>query len=111
MQRSAHKFSLIAKDQSHEQTNKTLQTNGGISDLYANPDAMVLHMLSAPDSGCVVKEFEELLASQNQSTTHLQEAQPLQIRFLRDVKNVSAVSKRMEKSVSRQQCRTCNTWN
>ena len=29
IQRSHHKFSLIAKDQSHEQSNKKLQSGGG----------------------------------------------------------------------------------
>ncbi len=91
VQWSAHKFPLITKDQSHEQTNKILQANGGISYLYDNPDARALHMLSAPHSVHVVKEFEDLLTSPIQSTAHHEEAQPFQIRFLRDVKALSAV--------------------
>ena len=63
VQRSLHKFSLIGKDQSHEQNNKILQCNGGISDLYDNPDAMTLHVLSAPDSARIVDEFENSRAS------------------------------------------------
>ncbi len=54
---------------------------------------MALHMLSAPDSAHVVKKFEKLLTSENQSTAHHEEAQPIQIRFLRDVKALSAVLK------------------
>ncbi len=48
-------------------------------------------MLLAPGSARVVNEFEELLNSQNQSTAHHEETQSLQIRFLRDVKDLSAV--------------------
>lgn len=74
VQCSAHKFSLMGKDQSHEQTDKTLQANGGISHLYDNPDAMALHMLSAPESAHIISEFEDVLSSRDQSTAHHEEA-------------------------------------
>ncbi len=85
------KGNFVVQQSTHEQTNKILKANGGISDLYDNHVARALHMLSAPDSARVVKEFEDLQTSQTQSTTHHEEAQPLQIRFLRDVKALSAV--------------------
>ena len=44
-QKSSHKFSLIGKDQSHEQSNKTLQAHGGAEGLYAYPEALTLFML------------------------------------------------------------------
>ena len=81
VQRSLHKFSLIWKHQSHEQSNEILQSNGGISDLYDNPDAIALHMLSAPDSACNFDEFENICASRDQSTAHHEEAPSLQIKF------------------------------
>ena len=39
-QRSAHKFSLISKDQSHEQCNKNLQVHDSAVGLYENPEAL-----------------------------------------------------------------------
>ena len=87
IQRSLHKFPLIWKDQSHEQSNKNLQSNVGISDLYT-PDARTLHMLSAPDSARIVDEFENILASRDQSTAHHEEAPSLKIKFI-DVKSLA----------------------
>ena len=46
VQRSAHKFSLIGKDQSHEQSNKNLQAHGGAVGLYENHEALTLFMLA-----------------------------------------------------------------
>jgi hypothetical protein len=40
VQRSLHKFSLIGKDQSHEQSNKSLQAHGGAVGLYESPEAL-----------------------------------------------------------------------
>ena len=37
VQKSAKKFSLIAKDQAHEQSNKSLQAHGGAVGFYENP--------------------------------------------------------------------------
>jgi len=49
VQRSAHKFSLISKDQSHEQYNKNLQAHGGAVGLYENPEVLSLFMLAGAD--------------------------------------------------------------
>ena len=54
MQKSPHKFSLIGKDQSHEQSNKSLQSHGGAVVLYEIPETLTLFMLAGPDcSRCV----------------------------------------------------------
>lgn len=42
VQKSACKFSLIARDQSHEQMNKVLQGCGGAADLYDYTEALAL---------------------------------------------------------------------
>ena len=42
VQKSARKFSLMAKDQAHEQSNKSLQVHGGAVGLYENPEALYL---------------------------------------------------------------------
>ena len=42
-ERSTHTFSLIGKDQSHEQSNKSIQAHGGAVWLYENPEGLTLH--------------------------------------------------------------------
>ena len=46
VQRSAKNFSLIVKDQAHEQSNKILQAHGGAVGLYEDPEALTLFMLA-----------------------------------------------------------------
>ena len=58
VQKSARKFSLMAKDQAHEQSNKSLQAHGGATGLYENPEALTLFMLAAPDCARIFEEFE-----------------------------------------------------
>ena len=48
VQKSRRKFSLMAKDQAHEQSNKILQTKGGAAGLYENHEALMLFMLAGP---------------------------------------------------------------
>ena len=40
---------------------------------------------------CIVGEFEEVLTSHDQSTAHHEDAYPLQVKFLKDLKYFSAV--------------------
>ena len=85
VQKSCRKFSLIAKDQSHEQTNKLLQGNGGASDLYDDIDVIVLYILAGPDCVRMVEEFERDHKLPLESTGHHEEARSIQCRFLKDV--------------------------
>lgn len=87
VQKSYHKFSLIAKDQSHEQMNKVLKGKGGASDLYDDTDAIALYMLAGPDCVRIIEEFERLHKIPTTSTCHHEEAASLQSRFLKDVKS------------------------
>ena len=48
VQKSPHKCSLIGKDQSHEQSNKSLQSHGGAVVLYEIPETLTLFMLAGP---------------------------------------------------------------
>ena len=57
-QKSAKKFSLIANDQAHEQSNKSLQAHGGASGLYERPKALTVFMLAGADCAWIVEEFE-----------------------------------------------------
>ena len=58
VQKSAKKFSLIAKDQAHEPSNKSLQAHGGASGLYESLEALTLSILAGPDCAQIVEEFE-----------------------------------------------------
>ena len=62
VQRSPHKFSLIGKDQSHEQSNKNLQAHG-------------------PDCSRCIEEFESVLETASSCTAHHEEASALQTRY------------------------------
>ena len=44
VQKSRRKFSLMAKDQAHEHSNKILQTKGGAAGLYENQEALMMFM-------------------------------------------------------------------
>ena len=48
LQQFAKKFGLIAKDQTHEQSNKSLQAHGGAVGLYESPEALALFILAGP---------------------------------------------------------------
>lgn len=85
VQRSTHKFSLIGKDQSHEQSNKSLQAHGGAAGLYENPEALTLYMLTGPDCSRCVEELETVLDSPSSSTAHHEEAHSLQVKYRKDV--------------------------
>ena len=85
VQKSARKFSLMAKDQTHEQSNKSLQTHGGAVGLYEKPEALTLFMLAGPDCTRVIEEFEAINDPPLSSTAHHEEGQSLQLKFRKDV--------------------------
>lgn len=87
VQKSARKFSLIAKDQSHEQSNKGLQAHGGAVGLYENPEALALFMLAGPDCTRIVQEFEAVCDPPPTSTVHHEEGHSLQTKFQKDVQS------------------------
>lgn len=85
VQRSLHKFSLIGKDQSHEQSNKRLQAHGGAVGLYENPEALSLFMLAGPDFSWCIEEFESVLETSCPNTAHHEEAHAMQMKYRKDV--------------------------
>ena len=87
VQKSPHKFSLIGKDQSHEQSNKSLQSHGGAVVLYEIPETLTvtLFMLAGPDCSRCVEEFEVVLDTLRSSTVHHEEAHILHVRYRKDV--------------------------
>ena len=85
VQRTSHKFSLIGKDQSHEQSNKKLQAHGGAVGLYDNPEALTLFMLAGPECSRCVAEFETVLGTERSSVAHHEEGKTFQNKFKKDV--------------------------
>ena len=66
VQRSNHKFSLMAKDQSREHSNRQLQAGGGgLSDIYDDTDSIALYMLAGPDSVRLINTFESVQNHRN----------------------------------------------
>ena len=85
VQKSTHKFSLIGKDQSHEQSNNSIQSHGGAVVLYEIPETLTLFMLAGPDCSRCVDEFEVVLNTPRSSTVHHEEAHSLHVRYRKDV--------------------------
>lgn len=86
VQNSPHKFGFIGKDQSHEQSNSSLQMHGGAAGLYENPEALTLFMLAGPDCSRCIEEFESVLDSSSSNTTaHHEKAYALQVKYKKDV--------------------------
>ena len=81
VQKSRRQFSLMAKDQSHEQSNKILQTKGAAAGLYENHEALMLFLLAGPDSARMVEEFEAIHDQPPSSTGHHEEGRSLQATF------------------------------
>ena len=73
VQKSRRKFSLMAKDQAHEQSNKILQTKGGAAGLYEKHEALMLFMLAGRDWARMVGEFEAIHDLPPYSTGHHEE--------------------------------------
>ena len=95
VQKSPHKFSLIAKDHAHEQSNKILQSHRGVVGLYENPEALALFMLAGPDCTKIVQQFEGMFSTTSSSISHHEEAHGLQMKFYKDVMSFVGTVKQM----------------
>ena len=60
VQRSHARYSLIAKDQSLERSNKEIKTDGGYTNLNVNdPIILLIQTLASPQRAELISEFEE----------------------------------------------------
>ena len=74
----------MAKDQSHEHSNRKLQAgSGGLADIYDDADTIALYMLAAPDAVRLTDEFEKVLDFHDHSVAHHEESPALQMRFMK----------------------------
>ncbi len=87
VQTSRSKFSMIAKDQSHEQCNKTLKSDGGPSGLLGVHESQTINELLSIEVLRIVSEFEHVLQSASEDISHGEESKQFQQRFLTDVKH------------------------
>ena len=61
----------MAKDQSHENSNRQLQAvGGGLSDLYDDTDFNAFYMLAAPDSVIFNNEFKSVQNHRSSDVHH-----------------------------------------
>ncbi|MES9882214.1 MAG: hypothetical protein ABW185_15180 [Sedimenticola sp.] len=94
VQRSEHKFSLIAKDQSHEQTNKVIKGHGGATGLFDDPSSLMNLMLSGPEMSRAIEQFEiSAFPTHVSSKSHHEEAHTYQVSFAKDVQSLIQVMK------------------
>ena len=60
VQRSQARYSLMAKDQSHEHSNKEIKTEGGYTNLNVNdPITLLIQTLASPQRAELISKFEE----------------------------------------------------
>lgn len=58
VQKTQHRFSMIALDHNHEQENEVIKGDGGAVGLTESPTALRRWMVAGPEIARVVKEFE-----------------------------------------------------
>ena len=85
VQRSEKKFSMMAKDQSHEQSNKTLKNEGGPAGLFDNAESLAINLLSKAEVLRIIDEFEQVVHPADKSTAHHEEARHFQLQFKKNV--------------------------
>uniref|UniRef100_H3APT9 Uncharacterized protein n=1 Tax=Latimeria chalumnae TaxID=7897 RepID=H3APT9_LATCH len=90
VQQSTHSFLLIALDQSHEQTNKYIKGEGGLTE---NTAALRRWMVAGPEVARVVAEFEESMGGEESSGGHHEQVPHMQASFAKDVKALVAAFK------------------
>ena len=85
VQKSKRKFSLIGMDQNHEQLNKDIKGDGGVSSLMGDNDALVKWMVAGPEVSSLVNQFEQSLQQEKTSSQHHEENISRQTKFHQDV--------------------------
>ena len=86
-------FSSIAIDQAHEQNNAMVKAEGRAVGLMENANALCRWMLSGPEMGRRVNEFEAGMAPDTgtkENSKHHEEHRSFQVSFYEDVKSLVA---------------------
>ena len=69
VQRSIHRFSCMALDQSHEQLNKWIKGEGGAVGLTEDPAALRRWMLAGPEVSRVIAEYEDAFCDEDEHSS------------------------------------------
>ncbi len=96
VQKTHRKFSCIGVDHAHEQNNKIIKGDGGVTGILDKPDALLKWMVAGPEIAFIVQEYEDLLGrGGSASETHHHEDTPsFEKRFAKDVSSFAAVLER-----------------
>lgn len=92
-------FSSIPIDQAHEQENKVVKSSGGVLGITNNPSTLRRWMLSGPEIGRCVNEFQNEYMYFNEDeehqNTHHEQAHSTQTTFQKQVINLTDTINRM----------------
>ena len=92
VQKSQHRFSMIALDQNHEQENEIIKGDGGAVGLTESPTALRRWMISGPEIARLIREFESTFEVRSSSSTlHHEQVPFVQKNFAKDVKAMVTV--------------------
>lgn len=89
--KTCNKFSSIAIDQAHEQTNAVVKGDGGAVGITENAAALRRWMLSGPEISRLIQEFETAInrPTRSKDACHHEETKSTQLSFLSDVKSLA----------------------
>ena len=88
VQKRKKKFSCIGVDHAHEQKNKVVKGDGGVTGILDQPNALMKWMIAGQEMSLMVTEFESLLHDENEnnSSMHHEDTAAFEKRFRNDVK-------------------------
>ncbi len=84
IQKTSHKFSMMAHDQVHEQLNVILKGDGGIIGITENESVLRRWMMAGPETGRIISE----LSVEQSKFGHHEQTPSIQNRFARNVRSV-----------------------
>ena len=79
---------MMAKDQSHEHSNKMLKSDGGPTGLIDKPESLAQNELSSIEVLRILDEFEQVINCSTASMKHPEEDKHFQEEFIEDVKKL-----------------------
>ena len=86
VQKSKKKFSCIGVDHAHEQNNKVVKGDGGVTGILDQPNALMKWMIAGAEMSLMVTEYEPLLPDKNDSSKHHKDTAAFEKRLRKDVK-------------------------
>lgn len=93
--RTRRPFSSVSDDQMHEQNNTIVKTDGGPIGLYDNPDALLIWMVSSPEVGRMLSQYEHTAniacAHEDDDIKHHEDTDSFEKRFERDTQLVADI--------------------